>query len=404
MDYPKLRSLEAFPVKENGQRLMCLRDPANMAPDVVLLSPEAFNIVRMFDGSNSVVDIQAAYMRRTGSLLYSDKVKELIEKLDEAHMLEGVAFEKYKKGLEDEFRAAEVRRSFHAGRSYPRSVGEVETLLSSLFLAEDGPGEIPKAGTGKPLKGAVLPHIDLERGGRCYARGWHAAAAGCRARRFIVIGTGHFDLKLPLALTRKDFETPLGLVRTDKAFVDELAQKVGPKAFEGEISHRTEHSIEFQLLFIQYLFGPDVELVPVLAIARQEPAWAESGFISPLATDFVSATRQLIDEAPGETFVVASADLAHIGPRFGDDPRIEITEQSAEVAKQKDLELLRLLEKPDIAAFANEVQSDRNARHICGFMPILLAAAITGGSFRLIDYSQAFDPMGTVTFGSLVIE
>ncbi|HUT02414.1 MAG TPA: AmmeMemoRadiSam system protein B [bacterium] len=404
MEYPKLRAVEAFPVEQEGQRLMCLRDPANMARDVVLLSPEAFNIVRMFDGSNSVVDIQAAYMRRTGSLLYSDKVKELVKRLDEAHMLQSASFELYKNGVEDEFIAAEVRRSFHAGRSYPADAEGVECMLSSVFLGEGGPGEIPKIGAGERLKGAVLPHIDLERGGRCYARGWHAAAAGCRARRFIVIGTGHFDLKLPLALTRKDFETPLGLVRTDKAFVDELAQKVGPRAFEGEISHRTEHSIEFQLLFIQYLFGPDIEVVPVLAIARQEPAWAERAFISPLAADFVSATRQLIDEAPGETFVVASADLAHVGPRFGDDMVVEITEESAELTKQKDLELLRLLEKPDIAAFANQVQSDGNARHICGFMPILLSAAITGGSFRLIDYSQAFDPMGTVTFASMVID
>jgi len=208
LDYPKLRGVEAFPVVQGGQRLMCLRDPSNMAPDVVLLSPEAFNIVRTFDGSNSVVDIQAAYMRRTGSLLYSDKIKELIEKLDEAHILEGAAFERYKKGVEDEFRASDVRKSFLAGRSYPSDAEAVECLLSSVFLAADGPGEIPKIGNGRRLKGAVLPHIDLERGGSCYAKGWAAAVSGCKARRFVVIGTGHFGLDAPIALTKKDFETP----------------------------------------------------------------------------------------------------------------------------------------------------------------------------------------------------
>jgi hypothetical protein len=398
-----LRAVEAFPVEQGGQRLMCLRDPSNMAPDVVLLSLEAFGIVRMFDGANSVVDIQAAYMRRTGSLLYSDKIKELVEKLDEAHILEGAAFEKYKKGVEDDFRAADVRRSFLAGRSYPAKAEEVESMLSGIFLGEGGPGETPKAGVGERLKGAVLPHIDLERGGSCYAKGWAAAAPGCRARRFIVVGTGHFDLKAPLALTKKDFETPLGLAKTDKAFVNGLAERLGPKAFEDELSHRTEHSIEFQILFIQFLFGKDIEIVPVLAIAREKPAWGEDGFLSPLATDFVAAAKELIDEAPEETFVVASADLAHIGPRFGDQPPVEITRAAADENKEKDLALLSLLERPDIAAFAKAVQADRYARHICGFMPILLTAAVTGGSFKLIDYAQAYDPMGTVTFASLAI-
>ena len=404
MDYPKLRGVEAFPVVQGGQRLMCLRDPSNMAPDVVLLSPEAFNIVRMFDGKNSLVDIQAAYMRRTGSLLYTDKITELIEKLNEAHMLEGAAFEAYRKSVEEEFRAADVRKSFLAGRSYPAEAEGVECLLSSAFLAEDGPGEVPKIGAGKRLKGAVLPHIDLERGGPCYAKGWAAAASGCRARRFVVIGTGHFDLDLPLALTRKDFETPLGIVKADEAFVNGLAERLGPDAFQGELAHRTEHSIELQLLFIQYLFGNDVEIVPVLSIARQAPAWGGDGFISPLAAGFVAAMKEMIAETPEETFVIASADLAHIGPRFGDELTVEVSPAAAEETGRKDRELLKLLEKPDVAAFANGVQTDSNARHICGYMPILLTAAITEGKFSLIDYSQAYDPMGTVTFASLVIE
>lgn len=375
-----------------------------MAPDVVLLSPEAFNIVRGFDGKNSTTEIQAAYMRRTGSMLYTDKLNELIESLDRAHMLEGPSFEAYRRELESEFRASTLRKGFLTGRSYPGDEEGIEHVLSSIFLAEDGPGEIPKVGDGNKLKGAVLPHIDLERGGACYAKGWAKAAAGCKARRFIIIGTGHFELDLPLALTLKDFETPLGLAKTDKEFVSALAERVGPDAFKGEISHRTEHSIEFQLLFIQYLFGKDIEIVPVLSVARQEPAWGENGFISPMATELVAAARELIAEAPDETFVIASADLAHIGPRFGDDLTAEISHEKAEETKQKDLELLALLEKPDVAAFANGVQADRNARHICGYMPILLTAAITEGKFSLIDYSQAYDPMGTVSFASLVIE
>ena len=224
---------------------------------------------------------------------------------------------------------------------------------------------------------------------------------GCYARRLIVIGTGHFGLEKPLALTSKDFRTPLGLVKTDKKFVESLRERLGDEAFEGEYAHRAEHSIELQLLFIQYLFGNDMEIVPVISVAREKPAWGEGGFLSPLASNFVAATRELIEDSPGETFVIASADLAHVGPRFGD--QLEVSQTAVDAMREKDIELLETLEKPDIAAFADAVQSDGNARNICGFMPILLAAAITGGRFELVDYSQAFDPMATVTFASMMI-
>jgi AmmeMemoRadiSam system protein B len=50
-------------------------------------------------------------------------------------------------------------------------------------------------------------------------------------------------------LTRKPFETPFGRTRIDKDLVDELA--VQPAALMEDYCHAVEHSIEFQVLFLQ---------------------------------------------------------------------------------------------------------------------------------------------------------
>ena len=85
LDYPKLRPLEALPAQQNR---ICLRDPQGFSDKLVILPPEAFFIVTLFDGNHSVLDIQEAYTRRFGEILFSDKVRELIDKLDSCLFLE----------------------------------------------------------------------------------------------------------------------------------------------------------------------------------------------------------------------------------------------------------------------------------------------------------------------------
>jgi len=49
-DRPRLRALEAFPVEQDGQRLIGLRDPGGFTEQVVLLPIPALDIVSLFDG------------------------------------------------------------------------------------------------------------------------------------------------------------------------------------------------------------------------------------------------------------------------------------------------------------------------------------------------------------------
>src|SRR5918911_5742125 len=71
MDYPKLRPIEAFPVNLGGREVVCLRDPTQLTDGAVFVPRETLFILAHFDGKHSILDIQEAYTRQSGELLFS---------------------------------------------------------------------------------------------------------------------------------------------------------------------------------------------------------------------------------------------------------------------------------------------------------------------------------------------
>ena len=133
MDCPKLRSVEAFPVNLNGQRLICLRDPYNFSEKVVFLPPPAFFVVSLLDGRHSLLDIQEAFMRRFGEILFNENIEQLLRELEGNYLLEGPAFQQRKQQVEEEFRLSNLRLASHAGLSYPKEAGEIRKQLENLL-------------------------------------------------------------------------------------------------------------------------------------------------------------------------------------------------------------------------------------------------------------------------------
>ena len=61
MENPKIRAVEAFPVEQQDQTLICLRDPSGLAPEPLMLGMGAYFIVTLFDGRMSLKDIQPRF-------------------------------------------------------------------------------------------------------------------------------------------------------------------------------------------------------------------------------------------------------------------------------------------------------------------------------------------------------
>ena len=118
--------------------------------------------------------------------------------------------------------------------------------------------------------------------------------------------------------------------------------------------------------------------------------------------EFLAALRETLAAVGGRTVVIASADLAHVGPQFG-DPRPLTPGQLREV-EEADRRMLSSVESGDAEGFFRAVARDGDRRLICGLPPIYSALRVLDGhQGRLIRYGQWPDPNGTVTFAALAL-
>jgi len=403
-DFPKLRPVEAFPVEMEGRRVVCLRDPEGLTDRVLMVPPELFYILTLFDGQHAVPDIQAAFSGQFGATLPGEKVREIVRQLDEARFMEGEGIEQVRREVLDAFRSAPVRPAAHAGQSYEADPGRLRVWMDRFFDPPEGPGSPIADGREKALKGIIAPHIDLRRGGPCFAWAYKEVAEASAADLFVVFGTGHSVARGPYALTRKDYDTPFGPVRADRAFIEALAGRCpGADLFEEELGHRTEHSIEFQALFLKYLF-PDREVafVPILCgsfheavAARRSPGEGEA------VRGFVEALRETIEKDGRRVCMIAGVDFAHVGAKFGD--RGPMTPAFLEAVASEDRERLEAIAGLDAEGFFRTVSRDGDRRRICGTSSIYtMLRAMDASEGRLLRYDRTVDPQtdSCVTFAS----
>lgn len=408
MDYPRLRPLEAFPVEHEGKRFICFRDPQGYLEAPLFMPMELFGIIQHFDGSNSLRDVQAAFMRQQGKLLHMEQLEAIVQEMDQAFLLESDSFRSAVSQAHESFRRLKVRPSALAGRSYPAEADELSDQLARFFAAPGGPGHANEdAKADGRLAAAVAPHIDYARGGVCYAHTYKALRESSRACCFVILGTCHQPINQPFCLTRKAFETPLGVVPTDGAFIDSLQGRVDYDIFEDEFIHRSEHTIELQAVFLQYITAGrrPFRIVPILVGSFHENLATGT---SPMAEEpigqFIEALRETIDEASEDVCLVASADLAHVGPRFGDPQPLD--QQDWERVKREDLALMEHVAAADAEGLFREMVAQGDRNRICGFPPIYTMLAVLDHQVqgRLLNYGQWPDAYSTVTYASLIFQ
>ena len=406
MKYPKMRPVTAFPVMHSGKEVICLKDASGLAENTILVPKPVFFIISMLNGENSVWDIQAAYMRRFGEMLFSDHIQKFIDDLDNNLFLEGKRFEAYQQRLRTEFKKAATRPFLHLGDGPHHEPARLKRELASYYSHPDGPGDrFPEIPTGS-IKGVMVPHIDYIRGGPCYAWGYRGMETLDQVDTFIILGINHMAAEPLFSVTPKPFETPLGLMDTDRDFVQALIENCDQDLLEGEFCHRGEHSVELQAIWLKYLYAEkgEVKIVPVLCGSFE--SFIAQG-ISPIEDvrvyDFVNGVKETTTASGRKVCVMASVDLSHIGPQFGDGQRISLGDLAD--IRGADLETLRSVEALDREGFWQGVARDANQRHICGLSAIYtLLCLIEVREGKLLKYSQWRDEQGwgCVTFASMV--
>lgn len=413
-DRPRLRYVEAFPVQEEGKTLICLRDPEHFSQPLVV-TPLGYFVLSYFDGDHSIVDIQAAYNQKVGQILPAEEIQKMIEALDAQYYLHNRRFLDRRKAMADDFRRQAVRAPAHVGGVYSDQPEELQAQLLGHFQAANGPGEARPDG-GRPTPRAVVaPHIDFHRGGPAYAWAYKELAESPGADLYILLGTSHCGGASPFVATLKDFATPLGNVETDKEFVRRLQRARKGDLFADEYLHRTEHSLEFQVVYLKYvdalrarLGGEErsFKIVPLLVtsfhahVAGRTPPERD-----PLIGDFLKALADLAASEARRVCFVAGVDLAHVGAQFGD--REPITPDFLQWVEAEDRTLIAKLAAADSAGFFGEIAKDQDRRRVCGFSPLYsLTHLLDGSRGKLLKYDQAYtrDTGSAVTFTSMVFD
>jgi hypothetical protein len=347
-------------------------------------------------------------MRQCGELVLRSQLESMVDILDRHLFLEGPRVDAERARQRAAFLGASTRPAFLAGRSYDAEPGTLAAALAGHFEPPDGPGPIgpPRGGL---MRGLVAPHIDFNRGGPAYAWAYRALAEAQDADCFVVVGTAHAGLEgHAFAATAKAFETPFGPLEVDREVLDAVVRRAPANLFAAELAHRNEHSIEFQAVWLQYLRhragGGERRIVPILAsfaheclVRRESPAHKRE------IEGLLDAVRDAIAAVPRRYCLVAGADLAHVGLRFGDEWRVGRRELAR--IRAEDRALLVPLVQADAEAFFAEAMHQQDRNRICGLSPIYaLLRLLPEGPGRLLYYGQWPDPEGTVTFASVSFE
>jgi MEMO1 family protein len=399
MTLPPLRNIDVAPVEHNGETYVVLRDPEGYVETELMLSAPAFFIAAQLTGTSHVADIQKEFCGQYGIEVSESDIANVVDHLDQAGYLVSGAFFTLKRAVDDAFNENPVRPAYLAGKSYPAEPAALRAFIDDFFTRVGGPGQRPDGvpGAGDCLSCLVVPHIDFSRGGHAYAHGYLQLYRHAKPKTVLVFGVAHAAVPAPFVLTRKAFGTPLGTVATDDAVIDRLAQACAWDPFAHETVHRTEHSIEFQAVMLAYLYGSDVAIVPILCSGGPDLPGVTEPAATPAVTGFLDTCRRIVHESAGTTAVIAGADLAHVGARFGD--AFDIDNGIVEQIGRRDREDLAFVTAMQPDAFYGSVMKDHNARRVCGLHCIYAALKTVQGvtdSGALLHYDYAHDPAGGI--------
>lgn len=406
---PKLRALPARRAEHDGREFVRIDDPLNVVRYPVLVPFDLFHwVVRRFDGRSTLAEIRDLVRSETGEDVPVSEIEQVVKELDEALVLDGPSFDAYRK----DYSHGSVRSPAFAGRSYAASEHLLRTQLASFFVHPDGAGvsRAPRRQdrAATRLRGVLSPHIDFARGGPVYSWAYRELVESSDADVFVVLGVAHQPCSRRFVLTRKHFETPLGVLPTDVEYVDRIASIAGEHLFDDELAHRTEHSVEFQTVFLKSMFQGrrDIEVVPILVGSFYDLMAAG---IDPIEDDevrsFVEALRVSERLSGKKIAYIGGIDLCHVGPEFGDPDRVDAA--LLEKIRRFDGELLERAAANDPRGWFETAGRVDNRWRVCGLAATYtMLHALGNVRGRLLKYGQAVDALGDccVSFASMTFE
>lgn len=397
---PRLRGdIDVMPSPLPDQPGILLRDPFLYTEHILVIPPAWVVVLQCLDGAHTALDAQELLTRLTGGQIVArEEVEQFVSVLDEAGYIEGDELDARKERRHEEFRQAPVRAPTHAGSAYPAERDAIEALFSEPMSPRSETG-------GTPPIAIAAPHVSPEGGFASYRAAYDFATADDDTT-FVILGTSHYGAPERFGTSKKPFSTPLGTAEVDQSALSDFIALAGDAVDQEDYCHHAEHSIELQVLFLQYQFRRPIKIVPVLC----------GPFVDSLRTgkppETIDGNQRVFDalaelHTKRENLVwVLGVDMAHIGARYGHREAVRAGEGAMEDVAAKDRARLERLSEGDAAGFFDLVHPGGDELNWCGYSPLYTFLKSVGAAETLRGDVRAYeqwniDESSVVTFGAI---
>lgn len=269
-----------------------------------------------------------------------------------------------------------VRRPAVAGQFYPgyraSCVKDVEQYLPA------GPSpDLPKK-----IVAGLVPHAGWSFSGAVAARVFAAINAQGAPETFVLVSAMHrWGAPRPAVYARGRWATPMGEVEVDEELAAAVIEAGDGLLINSPEAHSSEHSIEVQVPFIQYLF-PGAKILPIMIPPDEDAARAGE------------VIGQAVSTAQRPIAVVGTTDLTHYGATYYGFAPAGTGERALEWVRTNDERVINLI----LGLQAEEIVAETTAHHnACGGGAVAgtVAAARTLGAKKgyLLEYTTSHHVM-----------
>lgn len=337
-----------------------IRDCFRYSDAQLIIPPPLIPGLRLFDGVHTELDLQQELTRVLGSLEIGSLAENLVDALSGAGFLENETYAVMKQQRLAAFVESPVLPAAHAGSAYPAQIVPLRSMMQGYLEGA--------ASTQQRVIGIAAPHISPHGGWQSYRAAYKELTPDLRDRTFVVLGTSHYGQPDVFGLTRKPFATPFGTTRIDSALVHELAGQ--PAVQMEDYCHAVEHSIEFQVVFLQAIFGPDIRILPILCGSFSKGAKLGG----PPETDekvkrFFAALGEIAEREKERLFWVLGVDMAHMGQRYGDKFAAQADQDEMALVRERDMLRIERINASDARGFWDMVKENGDDLKWCGTSP-----------------------------------
>ncbi len=254
-----------------------------------------------------------------------------------------------------------TRKAYVAGQFYPADPDKLSGLVTEYLR---GVPSSSKAGSDAPAALALMaPHAGYVYSGTVAGTAYSAVKI---PETIVLIGPNHTGRGASAAISSVDaWQSPLGKITIDQQLAA-LIKGASPLFTFDDIAHNSEHSLEVQLPFIQFL-NPATSIVPITISTCDIEECTELG----------TALARAIKDYGKEVLIVISSDMNHY--------------ESDRVTREKDQMAIALCLHLDSAALIDLCQ--KRGISMCGVTPMaigMIAAKELGAeSSVLTGYSTS---------------